>query len=213
VRVRLAATRRRFAGVKVHVATGEEEGRLSRRSVAALTGDERAATVELGGATVQIAYFGDAGPRSRGAKIGVTEALKSVPSCGVPADYSACRAALTRYIADDTDAVALMASSIQGTVVGVGNAFAALAKTLSLRAGEDLSGRLADVDALGARACVDGNGFDEKFRSQACAQTALESILIERFKISRVETVSLEIGAALEENDDLGPAPVAACAR
>lgn len=210
----LEATRRRFPAVKVHVATGEEEGRLSRRSVVAVTGDARAATVEIGGATVESAYPSEGGIVSRSARIGPAEVLNAVAACVVPAVYADCRTSVEAFLAADPDAAALLNSPAPGgTVVGVGNAFGALAKTLSLRPGEDLRDRRNDVDAFGARACQTGHGYDEKYKPLACAQTALESILIGRLNVSRVETVSLEIGAALEENDDLGPAPLAACAR
>jgi len=201
-----AAARARFPNVKLHVATGVEEGQLSRLSVAAVTGDQNAVTVEIGGATVQAANPSE----SRMAAIGVKSLMPKLPACTAKgADFSACRAQLADALGRDEDASRLLETPTNGaTVVGVGGVFANMARMLGSR---DVTQNA--VDALGRRVCPAGDGFDAKYKDQACTQLALASILVERFGISRLEDVSLEIGAALERTDDLGASPIVeACA-
>lgn len=202
----LAATRARFPHVTMHVATGQEEGQLSRLSVAALTGDEGAVTVEIGGATVQVATPSE----SRMAAIGIKSLMPKAPACTAkPAVFSACRDELAGVLAADGDAAHLLETATGGSMaVGVGGVFANMARLLG---GESIS--LDAVDALGRRACPAGDGFEAKYKDQACTQLALASILVERFGISRVKDVSLELGAALEQDADLGPSRLAAACR
>lgn len=198
-----AAARIRFPNVKLHVATGVEEGQLSRLSVAAVTGDSNAVTVEIGGATVQAANPSE----SRMAAIGVKSLMPKVSLCtSKGADFSACRAQLAGVLGGDEDASRLLETPTGGAVVvGVGGVFANLSRMLGSRTITQDS-----VDALGRRVCPAGDGFDAKYKDQACTQLALASVLVERFGISRLEDVSLEIGAALEQTDDLGTSPLAA---
>lgn len=186
-----------FPGIKVRVVTGEEEGLLSHKSVVALTGDKRSVMVEIGGATVQVAYPDAAGNvRARMAAIGVNETLRKVPACAAPTTFEACRAGIEAMTAADPDAAALLSSPIgSGPVVGVGGAFNAVAAGVRLSGGS-LSSRLDDVKELASRACR-GQGT----RADSCAMLSLQTLLIERFGIGGVAQASLEVGAALDGED------------
>ncbi len=199
----LDATRAIFPQAKLHVATGEEEGQLSRLSVAALTGDAGAVTVEIGGATVQVANPSE----SRMAAIDIKSLMPKVPACTArPADFASCRAQLSGVLSQDGDAARLLDTPASGaTVVGVGGVFANMSHLLG---SQDVT--LEAVDDLGRRVCPAGEGFEAKYKDQACTQLALASILVERFHVARLADVSLEIGAAFAQNDDLGTSGLAA---
>lgn len=199
-----------YPNARFHVASGEEEAELGWISVAALTGRDSHAIVDIGGSTVELAFKKAGRLQGLMANTGANTVAAGVPECAPPLEnFSACMEAVERFILRDEGAKRLYLSSVEGTVevVGLGGAFRRLKKLVQPGAASfNPHENIGRIESLARSLCRAGGP-----EADVCPHLALELLLIKKFRVNQTLDASVELGAAFSGIEELQSPQALAC--